>query len=63
MMILKDIVVGLLERILNVEIQLNKLYHWLGEDESISGYKALEKKHANLLKDEETPWRQRSRTI
>lgn len=46
-----------------IEKQLEDSPSWGSNDEDINKYKALEMKHAELLKIEETMWRQRSRAM
>jgi hypothetical protein len=54
---------GIKKEILNIESLLKSDSMWSEDLESISAYKELERKHAELLKVEETMWRQRSRAI
>lgn len=46
-----------------IEKQLNDTFLWNEDVDSITKLKDLEMKHADLLKTEETTWRQRSRAL
>jgi hypothetical protein len=51
------------QEILKVETRLKDAVLWEDAPTSIQAYKELEREHSDLLKKEETMWRQRSRAI
>lgn len=54
---------GIKKELLSIESQLKNVTMWDDDSDGILAFKDLERRHAHLLKVEETMWRQRSRAL
>lgn len=51
------------KEILRIEAKLKNERSWYESDEDMREFKALERRHVELVQIEETIWRQRSKTM